>query len=162
MNFKNFILTALFVAIAVSFFIFRNLRQSNHSTLPKLVDLNGREFNPEVLNDKLYIVSYFQTWCSDCLEEKPQLEALIDKYGEENIQVVLVSDEPIEKLSAYREKFKTQLPIYHSEKALKDDLGIRAFPTTFLFDKNGKLIRKTVEGMDWDNEATSKLIEEKL
>ncbi|MCC6818237.1 MAG: TlpA family protein disulfide reductase [Bacteroidia bacterium] len=158
MKSKNFLLSVLILAFVLSFFIIRYMKTVNYPELPELVDLNGNVFNKSDLEGKLYIVSYFQTWCSDCVKEKPQLEALQKQFGADKIVVLLVSDEPKDKLLQYAEKFKSSLTIYHSDKSLKKDIGIRAYPTTFLFGKNGQLLRKSVEGMDWDDNKVIQLI----
>ncbi len=118
--------------------------------IPELTDLEGKVYDPAQLKNKVYILSYFQTWCGDCIEEQPQLQQLKQHFGD-NIEILLVSDEPVEKLKGFKQKYESGLPIYHSAKSLKGDLGVKAFPTTFLFSKDGKLLVKKVEGINWYN-----------
>jgi len=158
--------TLLFIAIALSisavFLMVRNMRSVNYPELPVLTDLRGQVFDPSVLNNKVYMLSYFQTWCSDCVKEQPQLEALQNKYGKDNLEIILITDETQEKVEQFVAMFNPKILIYRTESGLKKDLGIRAFPTTYLFGKDGKLLRKTVEGIDWNTEKVHQLIDAQL
>lgn len=162
MKIKSLLLIALILALFASFFIIRYMKSVSYPDLPVMTDINGQVFDPATLDGKVYIISYFQTWCSDCVKEQPQLAALQEKFGSENLEVLLITDEPTEKIQMFIDKFQPSVKIYHSDKGLKKDLGVRAFPTTYLFGKQGQLLRKTVEGIDWNNEQVQKLIQREL
>lgn len=49
-------------------------------------------------NGKLKIINFWATWCKPCVAELPQFEALLSKYGSENIEVILVSFDFVEEL----------------------------------------------------------------
>lgn len=129
--------------------------------IPALTDLEGKTFDPASLKNKVYIISYFQTWCGDCVKEQPELQKLKEHFGD-NLEILMVSDEPVEKLSGFKTHFNTSLNIYHSEKSLKKDLGVSAYPTTFLFSKEGKLLVKKVEGINWYNNEILDMIDGSL
>lgn len=150
---------SLILAAIVSFFIIRHMRSTTIPDIPELIALDGSKFDKGTLKDKVYIISFFQTWCSDCVKEQPELKKLIDHFGSDKLEVLLVSDEPMEKLKAFSDKFSSGLKILRTPKSLKGDLGVRAFPTTYLFSKEGKMLIKKVEGIDWYNSEIIDMID---
>jgi peroxiredoxin len=93
-------------------------------------------------------VSYFQTWCSDCVKEQPELLKLESHFKGQNFKVLMVSDEPIELITKFEEKFQSQLSFYQLQVPIKS-IGISRFPTTYLIDKNGVVQEVKVEGINW-------------
>lgn len=42
-------------------------------------------------NDTTYVINFWATWCSPCVEELPHFEAMNKKFGDEKIKILLVS-----------------------------------------------------------------------
>lgn len=87
------------------------------------------------------IISFYQTWCSDCVRETPVLHEFAQKNG---INLYLISDESADKIAKFKARFEGNLPFYHSQKPLSE-VGIKKYPTVYFFDKNGKLLFKRLE-----------------
>lgn len=49
-------------------------------------------------NGKVKIINFWATWCKPCVKEMPHFEALLEKYGSENIEMTLVSFDFVEEL----------------------------------------------------------------
>lgn len=145
---RPFLLLFVLLAVGIGYLMMRNMSASKAPALPELIDLSGKTFDPENLKGKVYVLSYFQTWCSDCVKEQPQLQLLKEHFGND-IEILFVSDEDPNKLKMFKERFPSALNIYHSSKNLKKELGVTAFPTTYLISKNGKVLVKKVEGINW-------------
>jgi thiol-disulfide isomerase/thioredoxin len=109
----------------------------------QIQDELGRVVKPQA--DKPIIVSFYQTWCSDCVRETPVLA----KFAKENnIALYFVSDESVEKVTKFKSRFSdTTLPFYYSNKPLSE-YGIKKYPTVCFFDKNGKLVFQKLEVVD--------------
>ncbi len=43
------------------------------------------------LDDKVYVVNFWATWCKPCIEELPAFEELNKQYKDKNVEVILVS-----------------------------------------------------------------------
>ncbi len=114
----------------------------------QLTDLNQNKLDLAKLEGKVFVISFFQTWCGDCVRENPELKKLQEEFDSTKFQVLLVSDESVEKLNLFNERFQSGLKIYQSSVALKD-LGVSRFPTTFLIDKKGNTLIHKVEGIHW-------------
>jgi thiol-disulfide isomerase/thioredoxin len=108
---------------------------------------------PEKLSDfkgKAVVLDFWATYCPPCLEEIPHLVALQNKHAD--LQVIglhVGGDEDRPKVPAFVRKLKINYPIALPETALTEGLlGTEyAIPQTFVFDKNGKLIKK-ITGFD--------------
>ncbi|HEX8517239.1 MAG TPA: TlpA disulfide reductase family protein [Bacteroidia bacterium] len=112
---------------------------SEQGTAVKLSDFKG----------KYILISYFQTWCGSCIRELPSIDALQTQLGTDKLEVLLVSDEPIEKILRFKEKYCNTLEYYTTRPF--PDLGIRVFPTTYLINPDGKVILSKLEGFDWSS-----------
>ena len=123
-----------------------------------LLDEKGNNVSISDERGNVMIVSYFQSWCRDCIAEQPELEALQQAVGgEEKLKIFLVSDEDWQKINSVKQLSSTNLTFYQSKKTLKS-IGIRRFPTTYLIDKNGNVVEAKQEKIYWN----SKEIQEKI
>ena len=100
---------------------------------------------------KYVLVSYFQTWCGDCIKEMPSIDHLQSRLGKEKLSVVMISDESWAKIDHFKEKYCNTLDFYQSVKTLREQ-NIHVFPTTYLLNKKGVVILTKLEGYDWSSD----------
>jgi peroxiredoxin len=110
-----------------------------------LATLKGEPATLERLKGKVVILDFWRTWCGPCKAEIPHFVELVREYGDRGLAVVGVSDEPAE----LQEKFADELKINYTLLIQRSDLpapfdGIDAFPTTFILDKDGRVVHKFV------------------
>jgi len=152
MKMKKIILLSLAFATITTYFILKMMKSKNAfenmMKTAQLTDLNQNKLDLAKLEGKVFVISFFQTWCGDCVRENPELKKLQEEFDSTKFQVLLVSDESVEKLNLFNERFQSGLKIYQSSVALKD-LGVSRFPTTFLIDKKGNTLIHKVEGIHW-------------
>lgn len=127
----------------------RNLRSGESHKIPQLFTTDSLQFDKGKFKGKVCIISYFQTWCSDCVKEQPELKKLSELFGPDSLLIAMISDEPLYKINAFRNRFDSGLKFYKTNTALKKDLGISGFPTTYLLDKKGNVVIMKVEGINW-------------
>jgi thiol-disulfide isomerase/thioredoxin len=122
----------------------------------------GEKTNLSKLQGKVTLVAFFQTWCSDCIKEMPTIISLQNIIQNENLNVILVTDESISKL----EKFKTRFPDFSFDYYLSIEklptFGIRKYPTTYLVDEKGNILKSTLEGNNWGSAKIIELVQNKL
>ncbi len=117
-------------------------------TLPKfsLSDvMSGKKVKSDAFKGKVLLITFFATWCPPCRQEVPSLIKLQKKYKLKNFSVLGFSvDEAgpgvVKKMI---EKDKINYPVVMvGNTTLQDFGGVAGLPTTFLFDKKGKFIKR--------------------
>ncbi len=98
---------------------------------------------------KVVVLDFWATYCPPCLEEIPHLVNLQNKYGSENFQIIglhVGGEEDRPKVPAFVERLKMNYPLATPDDKLTDVLfgGESVIPQTFVFDRNGRLVRKFI------------------
>lgn len=99
-------------------------------------DLDGRAI---ALEGQRAVVNFWATWCKPCLEELPWFEAL---DAEDNgLRVITVNnDRERAPLDAYLAQTALALPVvFDPDNAIAKELEVRAWPTSFLLDAEGRV-----------------------
>jgi len=117
-----------------------------------IADLGWMLFDnkPEKLSDykgKVVVLDFWATYCPPCLEEIPHLNQLQNKYSD--LQVVglhVGGDEDSLKVPVFVKKLKINYVLaYPDDELIRVLFGNNsAIPQTFVFDRNGKLLKKFV------------------
>jgi len=137
------ILIALFGVAGL--YIFNKYRVAPTIEISKLnvVDQDTIKFDITSLKGKKVIVSFYASWCPNCIEE---LQVL-------NIEVLAITDESIEKLVAF--KTKTQYPFtFLTITGTFPEIGINSIPVTYLLNTKGEVVYNNVGYIEWNDEST--------
>jgi thiol-disulfide isomerase/thioredoxin len=109
-------------------------------------DLAGGLVSTAALKGKVVIVNFWATWCGPCREEIPELIALQAKY-KDDLQIIGVSedDDPPAQVAKFVKKEGINYPVIMSSDALEKEYGgIAALPTSFLVNRDGRVVQKDV------------------
>jgi thiol-disulfide isomerase/thioredoxin len=111
---------------------------------------------------KVVIVSCFQTWCGSCAAETPVLNQLATHLNTDKFAVIYISDEADEKILSFRSQSASNKILFTHSKNSLAGLGIYVYPTTFLINKKGDVVKTKLEGYNWLQEEAiiTKLIAE--
>jgi thiol-disulfide isomerase/thioredoxin len=119
-----------------------------------LADTNGHSVELSELRGKLVLVNLWATWCEPCLREMPSLERLQSRLGE-RIAVLAVSEDRGGNQSV--EPFIAKLglksvKIYIDPKSeVGHAFGARGLPSSFLIDREGKVLGRVEGAAEWDS-----------
>ncbi|MBL7748811.1 MAG: DUF547 domain-containing protein [Chitinophagaceae bacterium] len=125
----------------------------NDFPISKVLNSSATSSSFNDLNDRLLIVDFFGTWCVPCVKALPKLSALQRKYKEQ-IRVVLVSNEPEEKLAVFmaRQKEFILSLVVDEQQLFTNYFQPPSYPYTVIIDKNGKVVAiPTQEEITEDN-----------
>ncbi|WP_301923729.1 TlpA disulfide reductase family protein [Ferruginibacter sp.] len=141
MHKRTFVFIAIVVMLIATIFIAgrlkRNSSPSINLSLLELKDLNGNEIIVSQFIRKPLVVNFWGTWCGPCLQEFAAFEREQKKYSTQ-INFLMISDEPTDKIKKFQEKNNYPFLFAHSQKIF-DDFGITSVPVTCFYDGNGKL-----------------------
>jgi peroxiredoxin len=126
--------------------------------------LQGERLDTASLRGKVVLVNFWATTCSTCIEEMPDLVKTYEKYTARGLETIAVAMDydPEAQVRAYAEKnalpFKVAMdPDGEAAKGFK---GVRMTPTTFLIDRQGRIMRSYLGKPDFN--ALHALLEELL
>jgi len=92
------------------------------------------------------LVNFWATWCPPCRAEIPDLIRLQSKYRDRLIVLGISEDEVgVEAVKAFAEAQHVNYPIAMTSPELRKIFrGVVALPTTFVIDREGKVVQKHV------------------
>ena len=140
------------IALAVGGFLYKRYRIPPAIDLPviALTDLSGHPVSLQTYAGHPLFINFFATWCGPCMRELPELADLRSKLSDQKLQVICISDGPVEKLKNIQERFGNGLVILHAEKELHD-MGIYTYPTNYIYNSDGRKVYEQVNPDDWES-----------
>jgi len=101
------------------------------------------------LDNKVVYVDFWATWCPPCRRSFPWMRDLTLKYREDGFEVVTVNlDERPASAAKFMKEMEVAFPVFFdSTGALARLFSLEVMPTSFLYDREGKL-RLRHEGFD--------------
>lgn len=129
-----------------------------------LKNLEGSEISLEDFEGKVVFLNFWATWCGPCREEMPSMEKLWQRFKEEAFVILAVDlrEEKEEVNSFMKDYGLTFSVLLDSRGEVANNYGIRAIPTTFLIDSEGRIVGKALGARDWASEDAFDLIEHLL
>jgi len=115
--------------------------------------IEGKTIKMSDLRGKTVLVNFWATDCPGCIKEMPDLVNTYKQYHDKNFEIIAVAmpyDPPSQVLN-YSQKNALPFPVMHdgfSEISTKFE-DVRLTPTSFIIDKNGKIVRKSIGELDF-------------
>ncbi len=128
------------------------------------VDAAGKSHHLSEFRGKVVVMNLWATWCAPCQKEMPTLAALQKSFGGAPIQIAPVSIDSkaaVDKAKAFMAANKP-LPFFHDDDgALSPALKptVEGYPTTFIYDRLGRLYGVVQGEADWSSPKTRALLE---
>ena len=127
----------------------------------RLSDPDGRPVSLSEFRGKIVFINFWTTWCLACVIEMPSMEKLHQKFKDKNFVMVAINlQESAARVKQFFEEHKlTFLTLLDTTGDVGAGLGIRSIPTTFILDKNGRLIGKALGPREWEGKESIALFE---
>tara|TARA_Y100001934_G_scaffold47276_1_gene57201 strand:- start:555 stop:1151 length:597 start_codon:yes stop_codon:yes gene_type:complete len=129
------------------------------------VDSSENQIKLSDFRGKVVLLNLWASWCAPCIRELPSLDRLAKDLDPKQFAIIVLSVDrgknSIKKADFILNKKLAlkNLKFYKDPKKLVGKLlGIRALPTTFLFDAAGRSIGKIEAAVEWDEKDPTKLI----
>lgn len=112
-------------------------------------DESGRLLDLRATRGKVVLVDFWASWCNPCLQSLPFYRRLSERWGQKGLLVVGVNvDDQREAMLDFMAIHPLPFSVvFDQDKKLMGRFGILQLPTTFLFDRKGRL-RKSRTGFD--------------
>ena len=138
----------LFFFIIIIISCKEKIEKNRNQVLPTLVTLENEEFQLEELKGNVIILNLWATWCKPCIAEFKNLEESKSLFKENDVKIIAVSNEPIDKIS----EFLKRKPFDLNFVKLNGDLSyfdVYSLPTTIVLDKNGEENFRVTNSIDF-------------
>lgn len=119
-----------------------------------LKDLKGNAVSLSDFKGKIVFLNFWATWCAPCRHEMPDIEKLQNKYEKDIVVLAVSTDTQGEEIvRPYIEKNKfTFRVLIDSSSDVSDKYSIFALPTTFIIDRQGKIVEMIPGAREWAGE----------
>jgi thiol-disulfide isomerase/thioredoxin len=128
------------------------------------IDGAGKMHHLSEFKGKVVVMNLWATWCAPCKKEMPTLANLQKGFGKAPIAIVPVSVDA--KAASNKAKAfmadNAPLPFFHdAEGALSPALKpiVEGYPTSFIYDRSGKLYGVIAGEADWSTPKTKAMLE---
>jgi thiol-disulfide isomerase/thioredoxin len=114
----------------------------------------GGSGNLASLKGKVVFLNFWATWCGPCRAEMPSMEVLYNRFRDDGLEILAVNcmekeQEVVEFMREYGLSFPAALD---GDGKVSGAYGIQAIPTSYLIDRDGKIIMRLVGSIDWDKQ----------
>ena len=119
----------------------------------KTTDLAGNPVESEKLfsESKVTMINCWATWCSPCKRELPELGEMAKAYESEGVRIIgLCMDADSDEVAADAEELLRDTGAEYLNLRCTEEIEtlfrLRAYPTTFFVDSEGKILAPQIEG----------------
>ncbi|MCL2657667.1 MAG: TlpA family protein disulfide reductase [Betaproteobacteria bacterium] len=149
---KQLSILALLAALAAGgWFAFGQQKSAPDVSVTRL---NGQTLETSTLRGKVVFVNFWATTCTTCVHEMPKVVATYEKFapqGFETLAVAMDYDNPA-WVRDYVQRAGLPFTVALDSKgdAARAFGGVRLTPTSFLIDKQGRIVQQYLGEPDWN------------
>ena len=152
------------IIIGLLAFLGFSLTQKPQAPAINFVTLEGKTIPLSSLHGKMVLVNFWATDCPGCIAEMPGLIQTYNEYKHKGFEVVAVamSYDGIQQVINYAKNNALPFPVSHdsSGDAAQQFNDVRVTPTSFIIDKQGRIIQKLIGELDFG--SLRKLLDKQL
>jgi thiol-disulfide isomerase/thioredoxin len=130
-------------------------------TLPdlELATLDGSKIRLADGSGRAKLVNFWATWCAPCREEIPHFNEIYAEFRDDGLDIIAISmdEEGAEVVRPFvAENGMTYPVVLGSDQVAEAFGGVVGFPTTYLVDREGKVVDR------WVGVIPPRILEEKV
>ena len=111
----------------------------------QLMDLDDKPVKLSDFKGKVVVLNFWATWCAPCRKEIPTFVALQKQYGAKGLVIIGASLDQggTKTVKPFVGKTGINYPVVLADQKTADAYGgIQVVPTTFVIDRQGKIVAK--------------------
>ena len=120
--------------------------------------LGGEERTLERFRGRVLLINSWATWCEPCVAELRSLTALRAAVPDTSLVFALVAAQRKEPVAAFVRRRALTLPVYLEASPAPAVYRFDAVPTTWIIDREGRIVYRRRGAMRWDTPAVTALI----
>jgi thiol-disulfide isomerase/thioredoxin len=128
-----------------------------------LKDMDGKSHALADYRGKVVLINFWATWCPPCRREMPSMEHLYQKLRDKPFVVLAINQwEDPDQVFAYLGQLGTfpTFPILFDPKSeVAQAFGVKGLPTSFLLDKEGRVVYRAIGGREFDHPEVEHTVE---
>ena len=132
----------------------------------KLNDINGKTHDLAQLKGRVVLINFWATWCPPCRREMPSMERLTQQLKGEAFSVLAVDvGEDVDTIGLFTSQLDTNLSfpiLLDSRSQTMQAWKVAGLPTTYLIDKQGRVVASAIGGREFDHPDIIRAIHELL
>ncbi|HYG21258.1 MAG TPA: TlpA disulfide reductase family protein [Verrucomicrobiae bacterium] len=114
-------------------------------------DLEGNPLSIATFKGKVVLVDFWATWCPPCVAEMPNIQRVYQKHKARGFEVLGINlDEDRKALDTFLRRNEIPWPQHWDgkrwESPVAQKYAINALPTSFLLDRNGRILALNLHG----------------
>lgn len=128
----------------------------------ELEGLDGKKSKLSDLKGKAVLLNFWATWCPPCRLEIPSIAALGKALKGEAFEIAAVSvGEERKTVADFVAQEKLSFPVYLDRSGkLGAEFGARSIPTTYILDREGRIVAGYVGSRQYDGPETVEALKE--
>ncbi len=113
--------------------------------------LDGGTLSLSSFRGKVVLLNFWATFCPNCVDDMPKLNALYNKLSPRGLRIIAVSaDSSTRRLKGFLEDHPLGFIVLQDDGlTVSHKYHVFSTPTTFLIDKRGDIIEVFFSGQDW-------------
>lgn len=130
----------------------RTAKEGSRAPSFQITTDQGQTVTPESFGGKVLVLNFWATWCAPCIQELPSMNDFTRQFAPEGVIVLGVNiDSDAKKYRNFLQHFPVAFETANDARAgLSAEYGTFLVPETYII-KDGRVMRKYAEALDWSN-----------
>ncbi len=130
-----FVVTLIIISNAISYYKSNDLKKDSLD-IKTLTLIDGSTYN--IPKNKAILVHFWGTWCPVCKLEASNIDAISKSY---EVITIAVDSKDNENIKKYLKDNNVNFKVHNdTQSKIANNYNIAVYPTSFIYDKNGKLV----------------------
>jgi len=108
----------------------------------QLSGLNSDSIQLSNYKGKVVYLDFWATWCVPCRKSFPWMNAMLEKYQDQGLEIIAISlDDKKKMVETFLKKYPAKFTIALDPKGESGDLyKVRVMPSSYLIDRQGNIV----------------------